>query len=166
MIYCLCCVSGKEDYVEEGLKLQGLKIVGSRQKHLFWKNEEGQTRKWSENVPLLPGFLFFESEEDIDVTCRRNIKKVPYVLSLMEYGDGSHALRGNDLVFARWLEKQNGIVQPLSAYKKDGRVVIPEDEMAKIGCRLIKANYKRQSVQVKLVGEGLNTMLWLQYEIQ
>ncbi|MDR0908981.1 MAG: hypothetical protein LBM77_04360 [Spirochaetaceae bacterium] len=165
MIYCLCCVSGKEDYVEERLKGQGLQIVGSRQKHLYRKNEEGITKQWSQNIPLLPGFLFFALEQDIDASRRLAIKKIPGVMSLVRYGDGSHALRGNDLVFAKWLQRQNGLVQPLSAYRKDGRVVIPEDELAKIGCKILKVNYKRQSILVQLSGEGLKTILWLQYEI-
>ncbi|MDR0908982.1 MAG: hypothetical protein LBM77_04365 [Spirochaetaceae bacterium] len=165
-IYCLFCETGKEITVEDTLGRHGHEVIESHKERLVWKKDGKQNKiKGKEYKPLIPGYIFFKSEDEADALFWQGITAIPGVYYPLKYGDDTHALRGNDLKFAIWLETQHGVVKPLKAFKRKDGVVISEGPLKEMCGTVIDINPKRECAKIQLHGEGLQLAIWLQYEM-
>ncbi|MDR0910752.1 MAG: hypothetical protein LBM77_13435 [Spirochaetaceae bacterium] len=163
--YCLFCETGKEIAVEDELKRHNLQVVESHKERLVWGTDGGKTKAARRFIPLIPGYIFIASDIEADAQFWKDITELPGVYYPLKYGDGTHALRGNDLKFVIWLENQSGLIRPVKAFKKGNRVIIIEGPLKEMGGTVLEINPKRKCAKIQLHGEGIQLSLWLQYEL-
>ncbi|MDR0910053.1 MAG: hypothetical protein LBM77_09850 [Spirochaetaceae bacterium] len=165
-IYCLFCETGREITVEDALKRRNYELIEAHKERLIWEKVGKRDKaKAKEYKPLIPGYIFFATDDEADAAFWQEITKIPSVYYPLKYGDGTHALRGNDLKFAIWLQTQQGLVRPIKVFKKEDKVVIAEGPLKEMGGTILEVNHKRKCAKVRLHGEGIQLSLWLQYQM-
>ena len=128
-----------------------------------------------EKVPLLPGYVFFEIQEDgtpapeeADETllALRVFARADSVLRLLRYSDGNWRLQGFDDQFAQMLFRTNGNIDVSKAYFDEGkRIRILSGFLKDYEGSIVRVNKKRRTAEVQVDFQGKTMSMWLGYEL-
>ena len=101
--FCIFCESSKEGMVETFLKGLGLNVISALVERNIFKHG-----KWIKELrSIIPGYVFFENICEPDWN---KISENKYIYYPLHYSDKSRYLRNNDLIFIKWLKRQNGSI--------------------------------------------------------
>ena len=105
MYFCVHCTAAKEEEAKK--RITKLLSSALEEEFLVWfpmkEVKEKRAGKYeSVDKPMFSGYLFMYWEGSDE---RRfpifEMKRLPTVINILDYDDGSHALKGKDLEFAR-----------------------------------------------------------------
>ena len=144
--YCLFCKSGQEGLVIDLLKRRGLTAFSP----LAVRNKPGEQGLRRTKARLLPGYVFFESENEPDWDA---IRRFSGLLKILHYEDGTRALRNEDLAFVRWLERYEGLVDVSEVVKVGTKIAFVSGPLVGMEAQVLKVNKSRKQVQIALGGE-------------
>jgi len=157
--YCLFCKTGREAAVEAALAEAGCRVIGTRA-------VSNEVRRGGALVPLvrplLPGYVFLESEAEPDW---KALRRRGGALRPLAYGDGRTALRGADLEFVSLFARYGGLLGVSRAAQVGGRIRIIDGPLKAYEGRILRLNRRRLSAEVRIEGEGISCAVWLPYEV-
>jgi transcriptional antiterminator NusG len=159
--YCLFCETGSEGEAERDLSGLGLRVVSARAE----RNEARAGRKMKIIRQLLPGYVFFQTEEDPDRFRWKSICASKHIYYPIGYADGTKRLRGGDLEFVRWLLRRDGIVGVSKAFVEGKKVRIIDGPLKEFEGKIVAVNKKRQYAKVEVESFGIIRNVWLPYEV-
>ena len=170
---CFFCKSGKEADVIRHFNMtfpNGRAIVPTRTK--IRRNHDAAIE---EQVPLLPGYVFFEITEDGASTFEINdstsqslseFSRIDSVLKLLRYSDGTWRLFGSDDLFADMLFKTQGNIGLSQAYfDKGDRIRILDGFLKDYEGNITSVNRKNKTVVVTVNLQGKKVTMRLGYEL-
>jgi transcription antitermination factor NusG len=156
--YCLFCKSGQEGTVIELLKRSGLNAFSPLAVR-YRSDENGLSRT---RARLLPGYVFFEAEDEPDW---ERILRYTGVLKVLRYEDGYCALRGEDLAFVDWLRRYGGVVDVSQVVKVGTKITFVGGPLVGMDAKVLKVNKSRKQVQIALGdGDVLFRNIWCSIE--
>jgi transcriptional antiterminator NusG len=159
-VYCLSCKATFENKVELILKNMGYTVISALAERKIIVKETVVDELRS----VIPGYVFFENDNVLDVLCWKEICKKDNVFFPLKYPDNEKALRGKDLEFINWLKANNGIIK-LSKVIEIGTKIQPiEGPLKELDGKIVKINRRQKCAGIKLEGEGINGIIWLSYE--
>jgi len=128
-----------------------------------------------EQVPLLPGYVFFQIEEkepeapgiiDAILAALLEFSRIDSVLKLLRYSDGTWRLFGSDNRFAEMLFKTGGNIELSQAYFDRGnRIRILDGFLKDYEGYITNVNRKKKTVEVTINLQGKKVIIWLGYEL-
>ena len=170
---CFFCKSGKEADVIRHFNMtfpNGRAIVPTRTK--IRRNHDAAIE---EQVPLLPGYVFFEITEDgasafeINDSASQSLSefsRIDSVLKLLRYSDGTWRLFGSDDLFADMLFKTQGNIGLSQAYfDKGDRIRILDGFLKDYEGNITSVNRKNKTVVVTVNLQGKKVIMRLGYEL-
>ena len=170
---CFFCKSGRETDVIRHFNItfpNGRAIVPTRTK--IRRTREAAIE---EQVPLLPGYVFFEITEDgtpapgiIDAILMALLEfsKLDSVLRLLRYSDGKWRLFGSDNLFAEMLFKTEGNIGLSQAYfDKGDRIRILDGFLKDYEGNITSVNRKNKTVEITVNLQGKKVIMRLGYEL-
>ena len=141
-----------------------------------------------DNVPLLPGYVFFEMDESqcvsgddsdkpdaaepdnrgqtpADAVLQRFVRENG-VLKLLRYTDGDWRLHGSDDLFAEMLLRTGGNINVSQAYYDEGnRIRILSGFLKDYEGCITRVNRKTRTAEIHVDFHGKNVTMWLGYEL-
>ena len=145
--YCLFCKGGEEGRVMEMLRQQGAIPLAP----LVVKPQQGHKELKRAHARLLPGYVFFESEEKPNW---EDILRFSSVLKALQYEDGVRALRNEDLDFVLWLRKYEGLIDVSQVVKVGTKIAFVSGPLMGMEAKVLQVNKSRRQVQVSVGEEG------------
>ena len=170
---CFFCKCGKERDVVRHFRAVFPKdraIVPTRTRYR-------RTREavFEEEVPLLPGYVFFEIREEgkpaPEITegillALLDFARTDSVLRLLKYTDGDWRLRGFDDQFAEMLIKTGGNIGVSKAYFDEGkRIRITDGFLKDYEGDIVRVNKKTRTAEISVDFQGKKVSMWLGYEL-
>lgn len=159
MYFCLSCISGKEKNVKENLELFLSKKI--EENFNVWFPEKETTDKKqgiSKKVmhPMFPGYIFvYYDGQDESTFPFRDASKLPSLIKFLKYDNGSHALIGNDLFFARWIHKNDGTIVESKVLLSEGqRLHIAEGPLVGFDGNVVKVDKHHKKITVRFNFDG------------
>ena len=157
-MYCLFCETGFETKLEHRLEHAGYTIISSLSERNVVRN--GKTVK--ELRPLIPGYIFISREQEPDWNELRGMEHIFYPL---RYADGGAQLRGDDLLFVRWLAKKRPAIGVSTAVQIGNYIKILDGPLKEYEGKITKINKRRKCAEVLINTEALVNKIWLSYEL-
>ncbi len=145
--YCLFCLSGHEQKVVFHLHAAGYAALAPQA--VRWRPTAAGIRKVT--CPMLPGYVFFESNGTPDW---QGIQANESVLKVLQYDDGERALRGADAEFVTWLKKYRGIIDISHAIQAGTKLEFVDGPLKDMSAKIVKVNKNRKQVQIALGDEA------------
>lgn len=113
------------------------------------------------NTILLPGYVLFQADEDFEV---RYLYSLDYVIRILKYEDRSWALRGDDLRFAEWIYRLNGLIGVSKAYHEGTKVRILEGPLKNLEGQIIRVDSRNRNAQISFGFDRQVFTAWLAFE--
>lgn len=164
--YCLFCRTGQEAKV--------LVALGENEhmRALFPQRMKTERRKgkWVPvQRPMLPGYIFLYVQEVKAHECAQGsamvlTHRLPNVLQVLRYGDGTSVLRGRDQVFADWLWTQDGIIGISKAIRLGERVQIVDGPLKDLGGTIKSLDAHKRVAKIELDIVGSTQLLRLSFD--
>ena len=145
-IYCLFCKSGQEGAVIALLKRHGWEAFSP----FTVRNVPGENGLKRTKARLLPGYVFFDAQDEPDWDL---IRRFSGVLKTLHYEDGARALRAEDLAFVKWLKRYEGMVDVSQVIKVGTKIAFVSGPLVGMEARVLKVNKSRRQVQIALGNE-------------
>ena len=145
--YCLFCKAGQEQNVIRMLEERGADPLAPLAVHV----QPGQKGLERVRRRLLPGYVFFEQEDEPDW---QGIVRYSAVLKILHYRDETPELRGNDLAFVHWLQANEGLIDISRVVKVGTKIAFVSGPLMGMEGQVLKVNKGRRQVQVAVGGEG------------
>lgn len=154
MYFCLNCLTLKE---EETLRAVN-RILGHmvEEDFLVWfpkrelsEKTQGQFRQVEK--PMFPSYIFiyWNGERELDFPFHE-IHRIPTVIRFLGYDDGSHALKGKDLSFAKWIHMHNGYIkQSKVVYREGQKVHICEGPLLGLDGNVVKIDKHHKRITLR-----------------
>lgn len=124
MYFCVNVMTSKENEAKADLEKI---LVQLPQESCVWfpVKENTERRHGKESVvakPLFCGYLFvfWDGQHEIDFPFYE-ARKDKNVIRFLRYDDGSHALKGKDLEFAKWIHMHRGTIKRSKVVFKEGQ---------------------------------------------
>ena len=156
--YCLFCKSGEENAVIGLLTRCGYVAFSP----LTVRNRPDADGLRRTKARLLPGYVFFDAEEEPDWD---RIRRFSAVLKVLRYEDGNAALRGEDLDFVAWLKRYDGMVDVSGVVKVGTKIAFVSGPLLGMEGKVLKVNKGRKQVQIALGGgDVLFRNIWCSIE--
>ena len=133
--YCLFCKSGQESLVIDLLKHSGFAAFAP---YAIRNKCDGYGVRRTK-ARLLPGYVFFDAEDEPDWDA---IRRWSAVLKVLRYEDGACALRGDDLAFVKWLKQYEGMVD-VSQVVKVGTKIFRATQVHVTNFILLKIRFRQ-----------------------
>lgn len=158
-VRCLFCATGKEEGIVQLIHKDelGRAIFPRRMKRMVvdhvWKEQP---------VPLLPGYVFVFSDEEIPQ--HERFSQIRNVYRVLTYGDGSEELKGRDLEFADWIWRFDGMIDVMKAVQIGDRVEIVDGAFKQLHGTITKMDRRRKTFRVQLNALGAQCEIWLSYD--
>ena len=119
---------------------------------------------WEEIVPLLPGYLFFETEEDLP---KQELARTNYLLRLLTYTNGEWMLRGDDDQFAKTMFQSDGRIGFSKAYYDESRRLHIIDGFLKpYENSIVRVDHRYQAAEIGITFQEKPIRLWLGFELE
>ncbi len=99
---------------------------------------------------LLPGYVFFDAEQEPDW---ETIRRFSGVLKVLRYEDGAAALRGEDLLFVGWLKRYEGVIGVSEVVKVGTKIAFVSGPLVGMEAKVVKVNKSRRQVEIA-IGDG------------
>ena len=139
-VYCVFCRTGFEAGIESRLKRRGYATLVPKIK----KFKPSGGKLVEKELCLLPGYVFFETDEK---------------------DDGEYRLRGADLDFVEWIRRHAGTIEPTKVIKEGTKIRFVEGPLCELNGRVLKVNKSRRQVQIELNNaNGLLSTIWCAIE--
>lgn len=156
--YCLFCKAGQEQNVIRMLEEREAQPLAPLAVHVR-PGEKGMERV---RRRLLPGYVFFEQEDEPDW---QGILRYSAVLKILHYRDETPELRGEDLEFVRWLRANEGLIDVSEVVKVGSKIAFVSGPLVGMEGQVLKVNKGRRQVQINLGDEGnLFSTIWCSIE--
>jgi transcriptional antiterminator NusG len=159
-VYCLHCEASRESNVENFLQKMGYNVISALVERTIIVNGKIISVLRS----IIPGYVFFENKNLLDIFCWKNICKMQYIYYPLKYEDNERELRGKDLEFADWLKGNNGIIKISKAVEIGNTIKVMEGPLKNYEGKITKINKRQKCAAVKVSGEGIENVIWLSYE--
>jgi transcriptional antiterminator NusG len=159
-VYCISCKTLLENKVEMFLKNMGYNVISALAERKIIVNG----KIVDELRSVIPGYVFFENDNALDILSWREICNVEYIYFPLKYPDNEKALRGKDLEFVNWLKNNNGIIKISKVIEIGTKIKVMDGPLKDLDGKIIKINKKQKCAAIKLDGEGLNHIIWLSFE--
>lgn len=156
--YCIFCRTGFENQVEAFLKKNGLAVISS----IVERNVMKHRKPHKEFRPLIPGYVFFESDSE---PAWMELRQSEYIFYPLRYADNQARLRGKDLEFVRWLKRHDGAIGISKAMQAGNRVRILDGPLKEYEGRITKINKRQKCAEIEIGAETIVRKVWLNYEI-
>ena len=160
-VRCAFCLTGNEKSVAWKIEKNRLGRVLIPQKVKPFR-VNGQ---WGDRTELLmPGYLFIFSDEKYPFS---SLNAVDGIVRVLTYGDMDEEgyLMGQDLGFAAWLQKENGLVGKLEAVQEGDFIRITDGALRDTQGRVVGMNRRRRMVDIEMTLFGAKRNVWLGYEV-
>lgn len=170
---CFFCKSGKETEVIRHFNItfpDGKAIAPTRT-----RIRRTHDAAIEERVPLLPGYVFFQIEEnkleargaiDDTLSALMDISQIDSVLKLLRYTDGTWRLFGSDDLFARMLFETGGNIGLSKAYYDMGnKIRVLTGFLKDYEGYITNVNRKKKTVEVTVDLQGKKVIMWLGFEL-
>ena len=156
--YCLFCKSGQESLVIDLLKHSGFAAFAP---YAIRNKRDGYGVRRTK-ARLLPGYVFFDAEDEPDWDA---IRRWSAVLKVLRYEDGACALRGDDLAFVKWLKQYEGMVDVSQVVKVGTKIAFVSGPLVGMEAKVLKVNKGRKTVQIAFGdGDALFRNIWCTIE--
>jgi transcriptional antiterminator NusG len=159
-VYCISCKASFENKTELFLKNMGYNVISALAERKIIVNG----KVVDELRSVIPGYVFFENDNVLDILCWKEICKMDYIYFPLKYPDNEKELRGKDLDFINWLKKNNGIIKISKVIEIGTKIKVMEGPLKDLNGKIVKINKRQKCASIKLDGEGLNQIIWLSYE--
>ena len=157
--YVFFTLSGKEEDLAEELNNKHDDIYCLVLKRMMHRSDHG--RKWDEESVLIKGYVFVYVSEDYDIRYIRSDNN-PFKILKQKLDLGR--LFGEDLAYARWVLKQNGLIGLSKAIKVNEKVKIVEGPLAEMEAYIIKYSRRNRNCLVELDFMNRKVQTWLPFE--
>lgn len=157
---CLFCRTGKEKRIAAEIEAEGSGVRAIFAEKLRRRRQGGSSIE--ESVPLFPGYLFFRTDPEYDA---QPLARKTDVYRLLRDSEGIWHLRGEDLILARELFEQNGVVGFSKAYFEGDRIRITDGLLKTYEGQIIRVNRRTQTAQIALGMGGREVTVWLGFEL-
>ncbi|OQB24311.1 MAG: transcription antitermination protein NusG [Firmicutes bacterium ADurb.Bin182] len=154
-VYCLFCIAGGESSVVKNLHRQGYQAISPIV--LKWKPVNGQLKKRPDR--LLPGYIFFETDRN-NMPDWSDIRTIRKVLRILQYDDGTRALRDADYEFVQWLKRYSGVIDVSQAVQEGTKIRFVNGPLKDLSGTVVKVNKSRKQVAVNLGTESAIKIVW------
>ena len=121
---------------------------------------QGMTRL--QNDVILRGYVFFETNADASIN---GLLPPNDILSVLSYSDGDWRLYGDDLEYAKWIFKYNGVLPLSKAYKIGDRIYIIDGPLKDLEGSITRIDKRNRSGQITLNFAGREQKVWLGFDI-
>ena len=156
--YCLFCKAGQEQNVMRMLEERGARPLAPLAIRLHPGARDGERTRQR----LLPGYVFFEQEDEPDWM---EIIRFSSVLKILHYQDETPELRGADLAFIRWLKAHEGLIDVSKAVKVGTRIAFVSGPLVGMEGQVLQVNRGRRLVKIGIGdGEDLFRTIWCSIE--
>lgn len=154
-VYCLYGQTGHENLFIRDLQRMGYTAYSPSVEKVRPVKDGTGTRLV--RTRLLPGYVFFEGEEE---PTWAEMRHIDHVYRLLTYGDGTKALYGKDLEFVNWLRLHQGIIEVTKVIKEGTKIRFVSGPLCDMDVKVLKVNKSRRQVQVGIDSENsvLSTM--------
>ena len=152
-VYCLYGQTGHENYFIRDLQRMGYTAFSPFVEKIRPTKDGTRVVR----TRLLPGYVFFEGEEE---PTWREVHHIDYVYRLLTYGDDTKALHGKDLEFVNWVRRHEGTIEVTKVIKEGTKIRFVAGPLCDMDVKVLKVNKSRHQVQVAVGSENsvLSTM--------
>lgn len=157
---CLFCITGKENVVANSVSIYNKNIRAKAACQTMRRTDQGVTRL--QNEVILKGYVFFETSADANVD---GLLPAYDILSVLSYSDGDWRLCGEDLEYAKWIFKYDGVLPLSKAYKVGDRIYIIEGPLKDLEGSITRIDKRNRSGQVTINFAGREQKIWLGFDI-
>ena len=155
---CVSCVTGAEHTVCDEIQ----KSIGIPAFYPTWVRELRIKDRFAERAEsMLPGYVFVYPNS---LSCIGQIARMEKVLRVLQYGDGSCSLYGEDLAFASWILEQQGQVGLSRAMMVGDRMVIIDGPMKHYEGQIKRIDKHNRYAQIKIAFEGMTRTVQLGFQ--
>ena len=125
MYFCLNVTTSREE--EAKTRITKLLETSTEEEFLVWfpkkeVREKRQGRYESYERPLFPSYLFIYWNGDNEMFFPlHEIRRLPTVIRILGYDDGTHNLKGKDLSFAKWIHMHDGFIEQSKVVYREGQ---------------------------------------------
>lgn len=154
--FCLSCLTTKEEETRE--RVTKFLSGATDCEFLVWfpkkeVREKRMGRYESVEKPMFSNYIFIywggESETDFPFY---DLKRIPTVLRILGYDDNTHALKGKDLEFAKWIHTHDGhIKQSKVIYREGQRIQIADGPLKGFDGNVIKVDKHHKRITVRFM---------------
>lgn len=159
MYFCLSCVRTKEEETRNRISKLLSNLV--TEEFLVWypKKETKERRLGKYEIverPMFFNYLFVYWDGEVERTFPfLDVLRIPTVVRILKYDDGSHSLKGKDLAFAKWIHMNDGhIKQSKVIYREGQRLHICEGPLKGFDGSVVKVDkhHKNITLRFELLG--------------
>ena len=158
--YCLHCATGQEQKMAERIALLHPGITA-----LAVLQEKHQSRNGARALArrvMLPGYVFLFSREPIPF---RSILPMNHVIRFLTYGhEEDFALRGEDLAFAQWVRRHEGMIACSRAVSVGSSLRIIEGPLADHIGTVEKIDRHNRNVCLAICFSGTARKVWMPFQ--
>ena len=159
-VRCIFCTTGYERQLAQAIERErkGKAIFPTRIKRVriargLWHEER---------VPLMPGYVFVYSDQNLSY---RQVASLPHVIRVLRYKDEPEGwLRGSDRAFADQLWACGGVIKVLRAVREGSRVTIIDGVFKALNGRVMAMDKRKQAAKIELEVAGNISHVWLSFE--
>lgn len=157
---CLFCMTGKENIVANCIQLYNKNVHAKAACQTMRHTSQGVTRL--QNDVILKGYVFFETSADASLN---GLLPPNDILSVLSYSDGDWRLCGDDLEYAKWIFKYNGVLPLSKAYKVGDRIFIIDGPLKDLEGSITRIDKRNRSGQVTIHFASREQKVWLGFDI-
>ena len=156
--YCLFCKSGQEGPVIGLLNRSGYRAFSP----FAIRNKPDAGGLHRTKARLLPGYVFFDADEEPDWD---RIRRCSGVLKVLRYADGDCRLKKDDLAFVQWLKRCEGLIDISQVVKVGTKIAFVGGPLVGMEAKVLKVNKSRRLVQIALGdGDAIFRNIWCSIE--
>ena len=157
--YVFFTLSGKEEDLAEELNGKYDNIYCLVLRRMVHRSDHG--RKWDEESVLIKGYVFIYVPENYDI---RYIRSDNNPFKILKWKLELGKLFGEDLIYARWVLRQDGLIGMSKAIKINEKVKIVDGPLAQMEGHIIKYSKRNRNclVEVEFMDRKIET--WLPFE--
>ena len=157
---CLFCITGKENLVANCIQIYSKDVRARAANQTMRHTYQGVTKL--QNDVILKGYVFFETNADASID---GLLPPNDILSVLSYSDGDWRLYGDDLEYAKWIFKYNGVLPLSKAYKIGDRIYIIDGPLKDLEGSITRIDKRNRSGQITLNFAGREQKVWLGFDI-
>ena len=157
--YCVYCRPGQDKNAEGKLKdldYASLSPLEMKPRFVCGKKEIRYHR-------LMPGYVFFDVPVNTEPDWIK-IRQVSSILRVLQYGDGTRALRADDMKFIYWLRENQGVLKASPVIQIGTKIRIIGGPLKDYEGKIVAVNKARERVAVKIGESSLLQRIWFSIE--
>ncbi|MEG0513355.1 MAG: transcription termination/antitermination NusG family protein [Clostridia bacterium] len=158
IINCIFCFTPKQRYIEVGLsQVYDCKVTNPQIIQKKWIKGKQKLLKH----PLLPGYLFITSEQELELS---TVRQINGVIKVLRYDYGASRLAPADEAFARWLLKYDGTLGMSKAIREGDHIKVVDGPLLDYAGTITRVNKQRQRAEVEFVFDNVTRRIWLGFD--